>query len=78
MMNPRKIKEFIEQIPDWKDRWNNGDVKFVPDLFELTDELQKKIIMAETMIAMLLSDDDTQAGVAETMWKREQVKRNDK
>lgn len=29
----------MDQIAEWKEQWNNGDVKFVPDLFELVAEL---------------------------------------
>ncbi len=29
-----------EIILEWRDRWNNGDVKFVTDLFELVEELE--------------------------------------
>lgn len=25
----------MDQIAEWKEQWNNGDVKFVPELFEL-------------------------------------------
>lgn len=28
-----------EKLKEWKDQWNHGDVKFVPDLFELTMDL---------------------------------------
>ena len=34
----QKPKPTFTQLEEWKDRWNNGDVKFVPDLI---DELEK-------------------------------------
>lgn len=29
----------IKEIDEWKEQWNNGDVKFVPELFELAEDL---------------------------------------
>lgn len=33
----------MDKLQEWKDQWNNGDVKFVPELFELVEELQKEL-----------------------------------
>lgn len=33
----------MDKIKEWKERWNNGDVKFVPELFELVEELKEEI-----------------------------------
>lgn len=30
-----------KQLAKWKDRWNHGDVKFVPELFEMVESLMK-------------------------------------
>lgn len=30
------------KIKEWKERWDNGDAKFVPELFELVEELQEE------------------------------------
>lgn len=39
-----KVKiENLPQFSEWKERWNNGDIKFVPELFEIVDHLQKEI-----------------------------------
>lgn len=39
-------------LKEWKNQWNNGDVKFVPELFEMVEDLlsanellQKHILM---------------------------------
>ena len=31
------------KLEEWKERWNNGDMKFVPELFELVEQQQKEI-----------------------------------
>lgn len=32
-----------EKLKEWKDQWNNGDVKLVPELFELVEELLEEV-----------------------------------
>ena len=37
-----------EQLKEWRERWNNGDVKFVPELFdrlETSDKIDKKLLL---------------------------------
>jgi hypothetical protein len=31
------------QLEEWKDRWNHGDVKFVPELFELVENMMQAV-----------------------------------
>jgi uncharacterized membrane protein YgaE (UPF0421/DUF939 family) len=31
-----------DKLKEWKERWNNGDTKFVPELFELVEELERR------------------------------------
>lgn len=31
-----------QNLKKWREEWNNGDVKFVPELFEMAENLQKK------------------------------------
>lgn len=31
-----------DKLKEWKEQWNNGDVKFVPELFELVEQLQEE------------------------------------
>jgi hypothetical protein len=32
-----------KQKQEWRDRWNNGDVKFVPDLFDALSERDREV-----------------------------------
>jgi hypothetical protein len=31
-----------DKLKEWKEQWNNGDTKFVPELFELVYELKEE------------------------------------
>lgn len=33
----------MNNINEWKERWNNGDNKFVPELFELVERYEKAL-----------------------------------
>jgi hypothetical protein len=43
----------MDKIQEWKDQWNNGDVKFVPELFELIEDLKKSVDFAYGRLNMV-------------------------
>lgn len=42
-MTPERRQKIDKQIKDWKENWNWGDVKFVPYLFEMVEELTNEM-----------------------------------
>ena len=47
----KKIKgdgELSEKLNEWRERWNNGDVKFVPELLDMFEKYDREMTVDAT------------------------------